>query len=114
MNDHLLWSLVPQVVMMVLTGVAGWLGGKLRGASRARKEEQADAARERDSMRAVNRLLLFYRLKDVFTKYVVDGEPITSADKHEVEELYEHYHDELGGNGEGTRMYRAVMDLKTE
>lgn len=114
MDENLLRSLVLQISMMALSGLAGWLGGKLRGASRARAEERKDSARERDSMRAVVRLLLFYRLKDIFNQYVVDGEPITSADKHEVEELYEHYHDELGGNGEGTRIYRSVMDLKTE
>lgn len=117
MDSHgqpMLANLAIQVLMMALTGIAGWLGGKLKGAARARAEERERSDSERDSNRAVLRLLLFYRLKDLFDQYVVRGDSITAADKHEVEELYEHYHTDLGGNGEGTRMFKAIIDLKTE
>ena len=35
----------------------------------------------------------------------------TAAEKHEVEEIYKIYHDGLGGNGQGERYYRQIMDL---
>lgn len=102
-----IYQLLFQIAPMVATGIIGWLSGKLRGAAKAR----SDALRERDDDRAIMRLLLYYRLKDLFKQYVVDRGQITSADKHEVEEVYTYYHDR-GGNGEGTRMYREIMELQ--
>lgn len=104
-------QMLPQLVMMVLSGAIGWLGGKIKGAAKEREKKDAEAAKERDDNRAIIRLLLYYRLKDLFKQYVVDKDQITSADKHEVEEVYTYYH-ERGGNGEGSRMYREIMELQ--
>lgn len=101
-----------QLGMMALTGAAGWLGGKIKGAAKEREQRSEREARERDDTRAIVRLLLYYRLKDMFTNYVINNAEISSADKHEVEEIYRYYHDGLGGNGEGTRMYREIMELQ--
>lgn len=98
--------------MMAGTGVVGWLGGKIKGAAKEREQRNAMEAKERDDTRSIVRLLLYYRLKDMFTNYVLDHAEISSADKHEVEEIYRYYHDELGGNGEGSRMYREIMALQ--
>lgn len=98
--------------MMAITGIAGWLGGKLRGAAREREQQSQIERRERDDTRSIVRLLLFYRLKDMFSYYVIEKNEISSADKHEIEEVYLYYHDTLGGNGEGTRMYKEIMSLE--
>lgn len=104
--------IMPQILMMVLSGVVGWLGGKIKGAAKEREEARKRTNMERDDMRSIQRLLLYYRLHDLFDEYVVDGADISSADKHEIEEVYNYYHN-LGGNGEGSRMYRELMNLKT-
>lgn len=104
--------IMPQILMMVLSGVVGWLGGKIKGAAKEREEARKRTNMERDDIRSIQRLLLYYRLHDLFDEYVVDGADISSADKHEIEEVYNYYHN-LGGNGEGSRMYRELMNLKT-
>lgn len=111
--DEFFVNIAIQVAMMVLTGVAGWFGGRVREAAKERNERNASELKERDGNRAILRLLLYYRLKDLFAQYVINGMPITSADKHEVEEIYSHYHDR-GGNGEGTRMYREIMNKQVK
>ena len=108
----ILGTVVLQVITMTLTGIIGWLGGKIRGAATERERRNVEEVRERDENRAVMRLLLYYRLKDLYTTYVVEQNPITSADKHEIEEIYNFYHSR-GGNGEGTRMYHALIDIQT-
>lgn len=104
--------IMPQILMMVLSGVVGWLGGKIKGAAKEREEARKRTNMERDDIRSIQRLLLYYRLHDLFDEYVVDGADISSADKHEIEEVYNYYHN-LGGNGEGSRMYRELMNLRT-
>ena len=108
----ILMGLVPQLLMMVLSGIVGWLGGKIKGAAKEREEARNKSTRERDESRSIQRLLLYYRLHDLFEEYVIKGADISSADKHEIEEVYNYYHN-LGGNGEGSRMYRELMALKT-
>lgn len=110
---QLLSQLVPSLVGMALTGLVGWLGGKIEGARKEREEARAKETEERDQTRAMLRLLMDYRLRDMFDTYVVRGEGISIADKHEIEVVYGYYHDALGGNGEGTRMYNELMALKT-
>ena len=113
MKDGMIWNLAMQLAMMALTGAVGWLRGKISGAAKERREAAKRSDQERDQSRSIQRLLLFYRLKDLFDQYVVRGDDISSADKPEIEEVYRYYHEVLGGNGEGTRMYKALMDLRT-
>lgn len=110
--NWLIQTILPQALIMVLSGIVGWLGGKIRGAASEREESRKKNKKERDDMRAIQRLLLYYRLHDMFDQYVIHGDDISSADKHEIEEVYTYYHN-LGGNGEGSRMYRELMALKT-
>lgn len=105
------YAIAVQVTMMALTGIIGWLSGRVKGAAKERELRAEHLDKERDDNRAIMRLLLYYRLKDLFTQYVLERKPITSADKHEVEEVYTYYH-ARGGNGEGTRMYKAIMELQ--
>lgn len=111
--DQWALQLAGQLAVMAVTGLAGWLAGRLREARRTAREDREREVRERDESRSMMRLLYFYRLNDLFKQYVVAGDDISAAEKHEVEEVYHYYHDALGGNGEGTRMFNEIMALKT-
>lgn len=110
--DAALWQLGMSAITAALGVAVGWAMNGLRNAGKKSREEVERQQAQRDEDRAIQRLLLFYRLHDLFERYVVKGDEITSSDKHEIEEVYRHYHD-LGGNGEGTRMYHALMELQT-
>lgn len=112
--DEPIEQVASQLAVMALSTAVGWLCGKLRGAKSEREEQRKRAETERDGTREMLRLLLYYRLADFFEKYVVRREPISGGDKHEIEEIYTYYHDVLGGNGEGKRMFDELMRLKTE
>lgn len=105
-------AVLPQIIVTVLSAIAAGLYGRMKGAAKEREEARRKNDRERDDVRAILRLLLYYRLRDLFEEYVVQEGDISSSDKHEIEEVYTFYH-ELGGNGEGTRMYRELIALKT-
>lgn len=108
MDTMMLVQTVGQLAMMALTGIAGWLGGKIKTLKAQQEQKDAQAKLTQQMLK----MLLFYRLRDLYTDYVTDGKPVSSAEKKDIEELYELYHDELGGNGEGTRMYNELMQLK--
>lgn len=109
-------DLISQVTIACFTTVLGALVGaaftKIAKDRESREKLTQEQVRERDENRESMRLLLGYRLSDLFRRYVVEASPITTAEKHEVEDVYEHYH-AYGGNGEGTRKYKAIMALKT-
>ena len=91
-------------------GIAvGWAMGGVRGAARERRAQQAAERTERDQMRSILRTLLYCRLADMHRRYVVQGTPCTPADKQEAQEVYQEYHDVLGGNGSGTALYSEIM-----
>lgn len=110
--DMMIWQMGAQVIMMVLSAVAGWFGGKIKGAKTEREQKEKESQEEREQNREANRLLLSYRIQDLFEEHVQKGQSITSAEKHEIEKLYKIYKN-LGGNGEGKRMYDELMALKT-
>lgn len=106
--------ITQQLVMMAATTimgtVIGWLlnGFKTKAVQLHEKTEQEE--RERQQNRAVLGELLFYRLEDLHRRYVVEGHPCSAADKQQVDDVYHHYHDELGLNGPGTHMYNEIME----
>lgn len=114
MDSMMVQQIAAQVIMMALTGVVGWLGGKLKGVKTERERREQEQEQATVQTKAMLKLLLYYQLRELFNTYVVDKKPISSADKREIEELYGMYHDTLSGNGEGTRMYKELMELKTE
>lgn len=69
---------------------------------------------ERRQNRAMLGELLFYRLQDLHKLYVIDGHVCSAADKQQVDDIYRHYHDELGLNGPGTHMYNEIMEAHQE
>ena len=107
-------QIVTQLIIMAVTAVAGGAWGWLKGQNAERKKKKDESNKERDEQRAMLRMVLFFLLKSNFDTFVVRGESITSAEKHEIEELYRFYHETLNGNSEGTRMYNEIMALKTD
>lgn len=103
-----------QLVMMLVTTVTGtvigWLmnGFKTKASQLHEKTQQEEVEREQN--RKIVGELLFYRLEDLHRRYVVQGNPCSAADKRQVDDVYRHYHDELGLNGPGTHMYNEIME----
>ena len=106
--------ITQQLVMMVATTVMGtfigWLLNGFKTKARQLREKTDQEREEREQNRAVLGELLFYRLEDLHRRYVIQGYPCSAADKQQVDEIYHHYHDELGLNGPGTHMYNEIMD----
>ena len=117
----------PFISQLFVTAVAsavsiavGWAMGGIKGAARERAQAKAEsdrarevarkeAAEDRETTRRILRTLLYCRLADMHRRYVVDGVPCTPAEKQEAEEVFREYHDELGGNGSGTALYKEIM-----
>lgn len=110
MPENLLWQLVPQLALLCITGIASWLGGKIRGGKEERNRRESQQKEERDLNRRIFRLLLRYRLQDLHEYYVLGDRPCPVEVKHGIQEVYELYHS-LGGNGQGTHMYQELMKL---
>ena len=106
--------LTDQLVMMAATTVLGtllgWLLNCLRSRTQQLHEKTKQEERERKQNRAVLGELLFYRLEDLHRRFVVEGHPCSAAEKQQVDDIYRHYHDELGLNGPGTHMYNEIME----
>lgn len=106
--------IAQQLVMMAATTVMGTLIGWLLNGVRTRTtqlhEKTEQEERERRQNRAVLGELLFYRLEDLHRRFVVEGNPCSAAEKQQVDDIYRHYHDELGLNGPGTHMYNEIME----
>lgn len=102
--------IVPQLLMVVMSTVVGWLLNGFRTKATQLHEKTEQERVEREQNRAVLGELLFYRLDDLHRRFVVEGKPCSAADKQQVDDIYRHYHDELGLNGPGTHMYNEIME----
>lgn len=111
--DMSLSSVVLQIVMMAVTTVLGWALGALREKAKNARETRKDEDKDRETAREADRLLLYYRLSELYDRFVVKGEPITLSEKEKVQELYECYK-ARGGNGAGTQMYSEILELKMQ
>ena len=103
-----------QLVTMVATTVTGTLIGWLLNGFKTKASQLHEKTQQEEVEREQNRKmlgeLLFYRLEDLHRRYVVQGNPCSAADKQQVDDVYHHYHDELGLNGPGTHMYNEIME----
>lgn len=99
---------------MVVTTVIGTAIGWLLSSLRTRTEKLYEKTRQEEIEREQNRNmlgeLLFYRLGDLHRRFVIEGNPCSAAEKQQVDDIYHHYHDELGLNGPGTHMYNEIME----
>lgn len=104
-------SQIIALVMTTVTGtVIGWLLNGLRTKASQLHEKTKQEEVERKQNRAVLGELLFYRLEDMHRRFVVEGRSCSAAEKQQVDDIYRHYHDELGLNGPGTHMYNEIME----
>lgn len=110
MIDPIIQQLTFMAVSTIIGTVLGWLMNGFRTKASQLHEKTEQEERERQQNRAVLGELLFYRLEDLHRRYVIQGCPCSAADKQQVDEIYHHYHDELGLNGPGTHMYNEIMD----
>ena len=97
-------------VTTIMGTVIGWLLNAIKTNTQRLRDKTEQEREEREQNRAVLGELLFYRLEDLHRRYVIQGYPCSAADKQQVDEIYRHYHDELGLNGPGTHMYNEIMD----
>lgn len=102
-----------QIVLMIVTTVLGWALGALREKAKNARDGKKEEDKDRETAREADRLLLYYRLSELYDRFVVKGEPITLSEKEKVQELYECYK-ARGGNGAGTQMYSEILELKMQ
>lgn len=102
------------ITMTVVTTIMGTVIGWLLNAIRTNTGQLYNMSRREREERVQNRAmlgeLLFYRLEDLHRRFVIEGRPCSAADKQQVDDVYRHYHDELGLNGPGTHMYNEIME----
>ena len=107
-------AITQQTFMMIVTTVMGTLIGWLLNGFKTKASQLHEKTQQEKIEREQNRKmlgeLLFYRLVDLHRRYVVQGNPCSAADKQQVDDVYHHYHDELGLNGPGTHMYNEIME----
>lgn len=99
-----------QAAMMVVTTVLGWALGALREKAKAARDSKEAETKARDETREAIRLLYYYQLNELHRVYVDNAQPISTADKEKVREVYETYK-ALGGNGVGTQLYGEIMAM---
>lgn len=106
------------IITAVMTTIMGTVIGWLLNAIKTSTGQLYDVSRREREERVQNRdmlgELLFYRLEDMHRRFVVEGHPCSAADKQQVDDIYRHYHDELGLNGPGTHMYNEIMEAHQE
>lgn len=102
------------IMATAVTTVMGTVIGWLLSAIKTNTAQLCNISRREHEERAQNRAmlgeLLFYRLEDLHRRFVVEGNPCSAAEKQQVDDIYRHYHDELGLNGPGTHMYNEIME----
>lgn len=101
-------QMAPQLLMMALTGVAGWLGGKVKGAAKEREREDAQRDAEHEALMLGMRELMRSKLYSMHERFVVNGEPMSYEVKEHEEAVYQVYH-ALGGNGTGTHIHQELQ-----
>lgn len=102
------------IITTVATTIMGTIIGWLLNAIKTNTAQLCNMSRREREERTQNRAmlgeLLFYRLEDLHRRFVIEGHPCSAAEKQQVDDIYHHYHDELGLNGPGTHMYIEIMD----
>lgn len=96
-------GLITAAITSFIGAVIGALVSALVTRTRGVTSEQSAL---RDSMRA----LLKAELYDLHHRYVDLDEPLDAMGMQLASSVYEIYHDRLGGNGLGTRLYEDIAE----
>ena len=107
-------DLAYQVLLMVVSLALGAAASGIRNAKRDREENKRELQEAIDAEHSVLQLLLYYRIKDEFHVHIGKGEPMRPAERRDLDRMYHLYHDEYGGNGGGTAMYKRLCELPIE
>lgn len=108
---YLMFNYITTTVVTTLMGtIIGWLLNAIKTNTRQLYNMSRREHEERVQNRAMLGELLFYRLEDLHRRFVIEGHPCSAAEKQQVDDVYHHYHDELGLNGPGTHMYNEIME----
>ena len=106
-----MFNYITTTVMGTIIGtIIGWLLNAIKTNTSQLRNMSRREHEERVQNRAMLGELLFYRLEDLHRRFVIEGYPCSAADKQQVDQVYRHYHDELGLNGPGTHMYEEIME----
>nr|DAG31105.1 MAG TPA: minor structural protein [Caudoviricetes sp.]DAL91247.1 MAG TPA: minor structural protein [Caudoviricetes sp.] len=108
--DQFVQHMLTTVITTAMGTIIGWLLNSVRTRTEKLHEKTRQEEVEREQNRKMLGELLFYRLTDLHYRYVIQGNPCSAADKQQVDDVYHHYHDELGLNGPGTHMYNEIME----
>ena len=103
-------SIAASVIVWVVTALLGYIIGKAHEYKKAQKQKDSDRAKLDDAMQMGMRSLLRNALMETHRRCVIQQGYCEVSDKEIAERNYIAYHD-LGGNGTGTRLYSAIMDL---
>lgn len=110
--------IAQQLIMIVATTVMGTVIGWLLNGFKTKVNQSHEKVEQEEVERKQNRVvlgeLLFYRLEDLHRRFVIEGNTCSAAEKQQVDDIYHHYHDELGLNGPGTHMYNEIMEAHQE
>lgn len=107
-------DLAYQVLLMVVSLALGAAAQGMRNAKKEREDSKREVQEALDAERSVLQLLLYYRIKDEFHVHIGKGEPMRPAERRDLDRMYHLYHDEYGGNGGGTAMYKRLCELPIE
>lgn len=102
------------IITTVMGTMIGWMLNAIKTSARQLCDMSRHEREERMRNRAMLGELLFYRLEDLHRRFVIEGHPCTAAEKQQIDDVYRHYHDELGLNGPGTHMYNEIMKVHQE
>jgi hypothetical protein len=98
------WDFAVQVTIWCVTGLLGWLVGRVTSNARDEKTERA-------ALYAGVRALLRSAIMSAHHEAMRDGF-ISTTDREVMERAYTAYHS-LGGNGVATRLYDEASALQT-
>lgn len=93
------FDIIQTAVTIILTSMMGYLTVALNRRS-VLKNSTAEAVK----------ILLRKEMREAYKSATAKGF-VTLDDIEEMEEVYRLYHDELGGNGTGTRLYESFKNL---
>lgn len=103
-------SITTAIVIWIITAALAYVGGKTREYRKAQQRKDNEREKLDHAMQVGMRSLLRNALMETHRRCVVQQGYCEVSDKEIAERNYIAYHD-LGGNGTGTRLYSAIMEL---
>lgn len=100
-------KIITQVIGLILSTICGYLVASLKAIKARQEEEKARQTALETGVQA----LLRQKLLELYDQYK-DAEEVPQDAQEATEAIYKAYHG-LGGNGQGTRLYTAIINKKT-